>query len=267
VTAWTVAAVLVAAVGLAAEVRLNDGTVIEAESVKVTGSYVMLTMADGRQVAYDLASVDPDSLPGASGGSTAAEADAEPTSAGDRRSLSKGRSLDLDRVDDTGEGTLSITDEDVSHVRPDRATGAVPGEDEEGGEGEQPAGGGGGVVLQSLNTTPGEGGAITVEGEVVNRSQLPARNVRAILSVGEERAEVPISGMLMPDASASFVRAFELELEEGAPIPSVNVQLQFTQERRSVQEVERQPDRQLPGPPVPTVGGTVAPAPRPTPYD
>jgi hypothetical protein len=262
-----VAAALVAAVGFAAEVRLNDGTVIEAESVKVTGSYVMLTMADGRQVAYDLSSVDPDSLPGASGATESGEVADEPDAAGDRKSLSKGRSLDLDRVDDTGEGTLSITDEDVSHVRADRGAGAVPGEGEEAEEGEAPAGGGGGVVLQSLNTTPGEGGAITVEGEVVNRSQTPARNVRAILSVGEERAEVPISGMLMPDASASFVRGFELELEEGAPIPSVNVQLQFTQEKRSVREVERQPDRQLPGPPVPTVGGTVPPAPRPTPFD
>jgi hypothetical protein len=50
-------------------------------------------------------------------------------------------------------------------------------------------------------------------------------------------------------------------------VPSVNVQLQFTQEKRSFKEVERQPDRQLPGPPVPTVGGTVAPPPRPTPFD
>ncbi len=261
------AALLVAAVGLAAEVRLNDGTVIEAASVKVTGSYVMLTMADGRQVAYDLASVDPASLPGAEGGATAeADAAAAPR---DGRNLSTGRSLDLDRVGGAGDGTPAITDRDVSHVRTGRgATAGVAGEEATADEGdEDQAAGGGGVVLQSLNTTPGEGGAITVEGEVVNRSKDPARNVRAIISVGPERAEVPISGMLMPDASAAFVRAFDLQLEEGASVPSVNVQLQFTQEQRSFREVERQPDRQLPGPPVPTVGGTVAPPPRPTPFD
>jgi len=260
------AAVLVAVAGFAAEVRLNDGTVIEAASVKVTGSYVMLTMADGRQVAYDLASVDPTSLPGAEGGATA-EADAA-AAQGDGRSLSTGRSLDLDRVGGVDEGTPAITDRDVSHVRTGRGAAAgVAGEEATADEGDEDQASGGGVVLQSLNTTPGEGGAITVEGEVVNRSKDPARNVRAIISVGSERAEVPISGMLMPDASAAFVRAFDLQLEEGASVPSVNVQLQFTQEKRSFKEVERQPDRQLPGPPVPTVGGTVAPPPRPTPFD
>ena len=248
-----------------AEVRLNDGTVIEAASVKVTGSYVMLTMDDGRQVAYDLASVDPTSLPGAS---AEAPADDAGTPSTDDTSLSKGRRLDLDRVGGADGGTPAITDQDVSHVRRGRgaATG-VPAEAEEGAEGEQEAAGGGGVVLQSLNTTPGDNGTVTVEGEVVNRSKDPARNVRAILSIGDQRAEVPVSGMLMPDASAAFVRAFELQLEEGEPMPAVNVQLQFTQEKRSFREVERQPDRSLPGPPVPTVGGTVPPPPRPTPFD
>ena len=41
---------------------MRDGTVITAESYRLTGSYIMLKLGDGRQVAYDVADVDLDAL-------------------------------------------------------------------------------------------------------------------------------------------------------------------------------------------------------------
>ena len=45
---WTLCgALLVCGVAAAVDVRLNDGTVIEAESYRLTGSYIMLKLAEG----------------------------------------------------------------------------------------------------------------------------------------------------------------------------------------------------------------------------
>ena len=80
---------LVAGSAAAVDVTLRDGTVISATSYRLTGSYIMLEMADGRHVAYDVADVDLDAL-------RAAEAAAAPApepveEAGGK--LSSGRSL------------------------------------------------------------------------------------------------------------------------------------------------------------------------------
>ena len=45
---------LLAGPAAAIEVRLRDGTVIEAASYTLTGSYLMLELPDGARVAYDL---------------------------------------------------------------------------------------------------------------------------------------------------------------------------------------------------------------------
>ena len=47
-----VAIVLVGLSAAALEIRLRDGTVFEAASYTVTGSYLMVTLPSGRQVTY-----------------------------------------------------------------------------------------------------------------------------------------------------------------------------------------------------------------------
>ena len=67
---------LLAGAAAAVDVPFNDGTVISAESYRITGSYVMLKLADGRQVAYDVADVDLAALRTAEAAAAAGEADA-----------------------------------------------------------------------------------------------------------------------------------------------------------------------------------------------
>ena len=52
-------ALVVAGTATALDVPFRDGTVITADSYKVTGSYVMIVLADGSQVAFDVADVEP----------------------------------------------------------------------------------------------------------------------------------------------------------------------------------------------------------------
>jgi hypothetical protein len=85
-------ALLIAASAAAVDIPMRDGTVITAESYRLTGSYIMLKLADGRQVAYDAADVDLDALRAAE----AAEAGPQGETAGaeqDTGTLSSGRTL------------------------------------------------------------------------------------------------------------------------------------------------------------------------------
>ncbi len=60
---WTsIFAILIVGAASAVEIQLKDGTIISADSYKLTGSYLMLQMPDGRHVAYDVADVDLDAL-------------------------------------------------------------------------------------------------------------------------------------------------------------------------------------------------------------
>ncbi len=84
------AVLLVGGMAAAVDIRLRDGTVITAESYRVTGSYVMLELADGRQVAYDVVDVDLDDLRAQeAAASDGADEGAEPQDA--RESISSGR--------------------------------------------------------------------------------------------------------------------------------------------------------------------------------
>jgi len=82
-------AILIAGTAVAVDVQFKDGTVIAAESYRLTGSYVMLELADGRWVAYDVADVDLDALRAAEAAATTADAAAEESAA----TLSSGRQL------------------------------------------------------------------------------------------------------------------------------------------------------------------------------
>jgi hypothetical protein len=200
---------LLAGAVAAVEVTFNDGTVISAESYRITGSYVMLKLADGRQVAYDVADVDIAALRAAEAATATHEADAGAGRPTER--LSSGRSL-----------------KDAATVG-----GAVPEGFEQGG----------GVVLNSIRVTPAGEGRWQVEGEIINRSPTPVMNVRVKLetagSPGDEpwRGEVPVTSYLGPDETGTFSHAFEATAAKGRAHPDVRASVIWMR-----QETKRTPD-------------------------
>ena len=243
---WTVVfAFLIVGAASAVEIRLTDGTVILADSYKLTGSYLMLQMPDGRHVAYDVGDVDLDALRAAETASASAETESEPPA----ETLSGGRSLKHpSELDSAGSGSLRISDRDVKHVRGS----GVRGEDEEAA-GEEPTADadgvpegfqqGGGVVLNGLRVTPMGEGQWQVDGEVVNRSASPVENVRVQLetvpSGGAEpwRGEVAVSSFLGPNEKGTFSHGFTAEAGSGVGPPSIRASVIWMQ-----QETKRVPD-------------------------
>lgn len=236
---------LLAGAAAAVEVTFHDGTVISAESYRITGSYVMLKLADGRQVAYDVADVDIAALRAAEAAAATGEVDAG--AEGPTERLSSGRSLkDAAAVGEDREGGLKISDRDVKHVRGS----GVLGEGEEESSSAADSGAvpegfeqGGGVVLNSIRVTPAGEGRWRVEGEIVNRSPTPVMNVRVKLetagSPGDEpwRGEVPVTSYLGPDETGTFSHAFEATAAKGRAHPDVRASVIWMR-----QETKRTPD-------------------------
>ena len=237
-------ALLAAGLATAMDITLKDGTVISAVNYRVTGSYVMLELADGRQIAYDVGDVDLDALRAAE----AAAATHETAAGGDAPSetLSSGRSLKhASTVGDDDNDGLKISDRDVRHVR---GSGVV-GEDEEEGAAASETGvpegfeQGGGVVLNNIRVTPVGEGAWLVEGEIVNRTPDPVMNVRVKLETasaggGEPwRGEVPVTSYLGPDETGAFSHGFSYQVSEGQAQPDVRVSVIWMR-----QETKRTPD-------------------------
>ena len=235
-------AFLVVGTAAAVEVQLRDGTVIEAASYRLTGSYLMLELADGRQVAYDVADVNLDALRAAEAAVAAESAPAEVP----EETLSTGRNLkDAATVGDETAVGPTISDRDVKHVRGS----GVRGDDEEedasdASEGPPPGfQEGGGVVLNNLRVSPAGEGRWQVEGEVVNRTPNPVGSVRVQLEtipVGGQAAwqgEVPVSSRLGPDESGVFSHSFAAEKPDGRAHPDVRASVIWMQ-----QETTRVPD-------------------------
>ena len=206
--------IMVAAPAAAMEVPFRDGSVVEAVSYTVTGSYVMLEMENGGQVAFDVADVDLDALrqaEAAAAGQLPEEAEAPAETLGNAGSL---------RVPEEAEaapaGGLTITDQHVKHIR---GSGIAGPEDETE---EAPAAGdalpegfeqGGNVLLNNVTVTPLEGGEWQVKGEVVNRTPDSVLDVRANLQAAVPEgdpwtASVGVSGLLGPDEKANFTHTF-----------------------------------------------------------
>jgi hypothetical protein len=221
----------------AMEIPFRDGSVVEAAGYTVTGSYVMIEMADGSRVAYDVADIDLDTLRQAEAEAAAAEAvDEAPAPA---TTLGVTGSL---QVPDEGAGDsegITITDQHVKHVR---GSGIAGPEDETA---EAPAGGGaavpegfqegGKVLLNNVTVSPLEGGQWQVDGEVVNRSPETVLEVQAKLQTplpeGQPMtATIPVSGILGPDEKASFSHTFGTPdgVEDGWT-PSVQVSVIWMQ--------------------------------------
>jgi len=240
VKGFVIACILVAAAAAAAvEVRLRDGTVIEAETYTLTGSYLMLTLPDGSQVAYDVADVDLEALRAAELAAAPAPATAQERPS---PSLSVGRTLAL--PPEGGPSGLAITDQDVAHVRAGSqgTTGAAAGGAEEGPPG-PPAGfqEGGGVVLNGgLQLSSLGEGRWRVEGEVVNRGRHPARDVRVQLLViagaGAEPAatELKVASVLAVDQSGSFFHTVTVPATDDGAAPEIRARVWWLQEQPAV---------------------------------
>ena len=239
---WTlISAFLIAGAASAVEIQLKDGSVISADSYKLTGSYLMLQMPDGRNVAYDVADVDLDALRAAEAAAAPAETEAKAPA----EKLSTGRRLKGPAdLDSGGSSSLTISDRDVKHVRGS----GVRGEDEEEA-GEEPAASegpppgfqqGGGVVLNGLRVTPAGEGRWQVDGEVVNRSTNPVENVRVQLETvptgdGEPwSGEVAVSSFLGPNEKGIFSHGFSAEVPSGEVQPSIRASVIWMQQETKI---------------------------------
>lgn len=203
--------VVIAAPCAAMEIPFRDGSAVEALSYTVTGSYVMIEMPGGGKVAYDVADIDLDALREAEAALAGTGAVAEDASE------TLGRAGALTMPEETPSGGLSITDQNVKHVR---GSGIAGPEDETEGEGASgddavPEGfeEGGGVLLNNVAVKPLEGGQWQVTGDVINRTSESVMDVRANLQAavpdGEPwTASVPVSGFLAPDEKATFTHLF-----------------------------------------------------------
>ncbi|MCG6949544.1 MAG: hypothetical protein LJE93_11575 [Acidobacteria bacterium] len=238
---------LIAGTAAAVDVTLRDGTVITAESYRLTGSYIMLKLADGRQVAYDVADVDLDALRAAEAAAAGPAAEGAGAAEASTGTLSGGRTLkDTATLSEKEGSSLTISDRDVRHVK---GSGVV-GDEEETGETAASGGGvpegfqqGGGVVLNSIRVTPAGEGQWSVEGEVINRTSTPVQNVRVQLeaAVGgtEEpwRGQVAVTNYLGPDETGVFAHSFAGEAPAGRAHPDVRASVIWMS-----QETTRTPD-------------------------
>jgi hypothetical protein len=243
-----VSVLLVAGSVAAVDVTLRDGTVVTATSYRLTGSYIMLEMPDGRHVAYDVADVDLDALRAAEA-AAAKEAEAETAAAAtESGTLSGGRSLkDAASVGEEAGSSPAITDRDVRHIR---GSGVIGEEEEEeggaaGAEGGVPEGyqQGGGVVLNSIRVNPTGENQWTIEGEVINRTPQTVNNVRvqfeAALAGSDEpwRGEAQVTSTLPPDEVGSFSHSFAGAAPPGRAHPDVRASVIWMR-----QETRREPD-------------------------
>ena len=254
-----VAIVLVGLSAAALEIRLRDGTVFEAASYTVTGSYLMVTLPSGRQVAYDVADVDLEALRAAEG--RAEEAAAPPPVAPDHAGS---RGLAMPPAE-AKTGGIAITDQDVTHTwqqRGEAGEEAEEGAAEEAGAAPGPPPGfqqGGGVVINNLRVTPQGENRWVVEGDVVNRTALPVSSVRVqlqtIAAAGEApwSAEVAVTNLLPPDETAVFTHSFSAPKPENSAHPDMRATVLWVQMQPPSQPV-RPPAGRMPGPvgPVPT---------------
>ncbi len=242
-------AVLIAGAAAAVEIPLRDGTTISAESYRLTGSYIMITLANGAQLAYDAADVDLEALRAAEAAATAAATaeatgQAEPEEEGSRESLVRGRSLrDAGTIGERESSSPAITDRDVRHVRGSEVRGEGDEGEGDGGSPGVPEGfqQGGGVVLNNLRVSPVGEGTYRIEGEVVNRLPEPVINVRVQLEAdtgaGEPwRGEVAVSSLLNPNETGVFQQAFKGEASAGGP-PTARASVLWMQ-----QQTRREPD-------------------------
>jgi hypothetical protein len=218
---------LLTASASATEIRLRDGTVLDAASYTLTGSYMMVVLANGQRMAYDVADVDLEALKAVEE-AAAVETAAEEAADSRRSDLPGDRSLTMP-PEETESAGITITDQDVKRFRPE----SEEGEGGTAADGDEPPGPppgyqeGGGVVLNNLRVTGLGEGRWLVEGDVVNRSPEVVNSVRVQLQTVPEggaspwAAEVPVTNTLPPDGVAVFSREFSAAQPEGKSHPDI----------------------------------------------
>ena len=224
--------IMVAAPAVAMEVPFRDGSVVEAVSYTVNGSYIMLEMENGGRVAYDVADIDLDTLRQAeatAAGQLPEEAETPAETLGNAGSLRA-----PEEAEAAPAGGLTITDQHVKHVRGSGIAGPEDEVEETSAAGDGLPEGfeqGGNVLLNNVKVTPLEGGEWQVTGEVVNRMSDSVLDVRAELKAdvpdGDPwTASVGISGLLGPDEKAEFTHTFATPATAGDRwSPQVQVQV------------------------------------------
>ncbi len=151
----------------AVDIPLRSGKVIEAESYRLTGSYLMVVLADGRQVGYDVADIDVEALRAAEKETAVAEEPVEQVRL--RPSI-----MDA-TVEEGTEPGATISDEDVEHVTVAGDTEA----EEETEEGPPPGySEGQRVVQENVTIEEARPGVWQVSGKVTNRSPVVVSDVR-----------------------------------------------------------------------------------------
>jgi len=231
---------LLTASASATEVRLRDGTVLDALSYTLNGSYMMVVLANGQRMAYDVTDVDLEAL-------RATEAASAPPDSGEAEGAPSGpiqaelpgdRSLSLPPENAEKPEGISITDHDVRRFRSEDED-TVEGEDDGGGPAPGPPPGyqeGGGVVLSNLRVNDLGQGRWLVEGDVVNRSPAAVINVRVQLQTVAEAgsspwsSEVPVTNTLPPDGVAVFSREFSAAQPEGKTHPDIRASVYWMEQ-------------------------------------
>jgi hypothetical protein len=211
----------------AVDVLLRDGTVIQATSYQITGSYLMVELPDGRKVAYAAADVDLEALRAQEAAARAAAAP-EPTP-GTRDTIAGALAAA------GAESALTISDTDVAHVSPagpesgeDKPKGPPPGYQE-----------GGQVGLQGVKLNQVEPGVWEVQGEVVNRTGRSVGDVRVQLELISDvegvlaSADVPVTPVLEANLKASFTHRFPVNADK---VPRLRGRVFWMQEEAAGQE-------------------------------
>lgn len=251
---WVLLPLLVAA-GLAAaasavDIPLRDGSVVRAKAYRISGSTVIVTLENGRQVAYDAADVDMAALAPAPAAKPSPPA-AKPPAAGFglAAAVAAGR----------GAARLAITDADVGHVSPEEiAGGAKKRAKAEGGQERS----GGSVGIQGMQVVAAGPGAWEARGRVVNGGTVPASSVRVEIEArsagGVDRVVVPAAVELAPGQAAPFSHRFT-----AASRPVIRARVRW----RAPKPAPRKAAGAAPGAPGGTAAGTRAAkaAPAPTP--
>lgn len=254
VAAAAVVVLLAAGLAAAAEIPMRDGSTVTAAGYEVTASYVLIRFADGRQVAYDPADVDVEALRATE--AATGSADVPPPAGGPKslRDLAAGRSLDLEPAESAAP---TISDHDVAHVdaRGERVTTEEERREQERTGTPEGYREGGRVQLGRWEVVPLGEGRWQVEGEVVNRSQDPALDVKVRITVPQPGSEaristVPVASVLGPDQTGSFSQAFTLPESGDQKRPEgLEISVFWMQEKGTVREEHRRPVPNAPPPP------------------
>ena len=197
---------LVAATVGAVEIPLKSGKTLDASSYKITGSYLMVTLASGQRVAYDVADVDLVALKRVE----AAAAIPQETAPPEARPPSI---MDARAAEDRPRSVVTITDGDVTPAHPEEASAAGGAADATG----PPPGyaEGGSVIVDRLRVDAVDEGIWDVHGVIANRGSVPARDVRVQIDVTTATGEALASPTLelAPELGVGETASFSHHVE------------------------------------------------------